>query len=134
MVTSTDYLDVRSKLNATTSSSNYNPYYDVTGGGVITSTDYLDVRSRLNNTLPTNAPGPQDSGVGSLGSADDADLGGVMLAVVEGSTSQTGSGSRDSGQQPVVGQQLRHDGERQFAGRLHRRLGRSERFVIEQLF
>ena len=60
VVNSTDYLDVRAKNNTTSSSTNYNPYYDVTGAGIINSTDYLDVRARNNNTLPSNAPWPAD--------------------------------------------------------------------------
>ena len=84
------------------------------GAGVINSTDYLDVRARNNNTLPANAPGPQDSGVGSLGSDDAADVGGAMLAVQEGSTSQIGA-TGDGGEQPDIGQQQRGlDGECRF--------------------
>ena len=103
VVNSTDYLDVRAKNNTTSSSTNYNPYYDVTGAGIINSTDYLDVRARNNNTLPANAPGPQDSGVGSLGSDDAADVGGAMLAVQEGSTSQIGATPATAGSNQTSG-------------------------------
>ena len=103
VVNSTDYLDVRAKNNTTYTSTNYNPYYDVTGAGIINSTDYLDVRARNNNTLPANAPGPQDSGVGSLGSDDGADVSGAMLAVQEGSTSQTGATPATAGSNQTSG-------------------------------
>ena len=92
-VNSTDYLDVRGKVGNSTASTAYSPYYDVLGTGSINSTSYLDVRSRVGNsqTASLNAPGPQDSAVGGLTtSGDDADLSGAMLAVEEGSTSQTG--------------------------------------------
>jgi hypothetical protein len=95
-VNTTDYLDVRAKVNNTTASSNYTPYYDVLGTGTINTTSYLDVRARTNQaqTASSNAPGPQDSGVGGLTTTgDDADLTGAFLAVQEGSTSQTGGGT-----------------------------------------
>jgi hypothetical protein len=95
-VNTTDYLDVRAKVNNTTASSNYTPYYDVLGTGTINTTSYLDVRARTNQaqTASSNAPGPQDSGVGGLTTTgDDADLTGAFLAVQEGSTSQTGGGA-----------------------------------------
>ncbi len=49
-VNTTDYLDVRAKVNQTTASSNYTPYYDVLGTGVINTTSYLDVRARVNQS------------------------------------------------------------------------------------
>ena len=103
IVNSTDYLDVRAKNNTSYTSTNYNPYYDVAGAGIINSTDYLDVRARNNNSLPSNAPGPQTSGVGSLGSDDAADVGGAMLAVQEGSTSQTGATPATAGSNQTSG-------------------------------
>ena len=96
IVNSTDYIDVKNKVNNTTASSNYTPYYDVLGVGAINSTSYIDVKNRVNNsqTPSSNAPGPQDSGVGGLTTTgDDADLTGAMLAVQEGSTGQTGGGA-----------------------------------------
>ncbi len=94
-VNSTDYLDVKNKVNQNTSSANYTPYYDVAGSGSINSTSYLDVKNRVGQSqaASSNAPAPQDSGVGGLTtSGDDADLTGAMLAVQEGSTGQTGGG------------------------------------------
>ena len=96
IVNSTDYIDVKNKVNNTTASSNYTPYYDVLGVGAINSTSYIDVKNRVNQsqTPSSNAPGPQDSGVGGLTTTgDDADLTGAMLAVQEGSTGQTGGGA-----------------------------------------
>ena len=95
-VNSTDYLDVKNKVNQNTSSANYTPYYDVAGSGSINSTSYLDVKNRVGQSqaASSNAPAPQDSGVGGLTtSGDDADLSGAMLAVQEGSTGQTGGGA-----------------------------------------
>ena len=93
IVNSTDYIDVKAKVNQTTASSNYTPYYDVLGAGAINSTSYLDVKNRVNQsqTPSSTAPGPQDAGVGGLTtSGDDADLTGAMLAVQEGTTTSTG--------------------------------------------
>ncbi len=95
-VNSTDYLDVIAKVNQSTSSSNYTPYYDVLGTGTINTTSYLDVRARVNDTQApsSTAPGPQDSQVGGLQTTgDDADLAGGMLAVLEGSTTSSSAGS-----------------------------------------
>ena len=83
-------------MNENTASTNYTPYYDVLGIGSINSTSYLDVKNRVgqSQTASSNAPGPQDSGVGGLTTTgDDADLTGAMLAVQEGSTGQTGGGA-----------------------------------------
>ena len=88
VVNSTDYLDVKGKVNQNTSSANYTPYYDVLGAGSINSTDYLDVKARVNNSLPSGAPGPQNTGVGGLSTNDD--LSSLALAVLDASSTATG--------------------------------------------
>jgi len=102
-VSSTMLSDVKGKQSGAASSSNYSPYYDVTGAGIINSADLSDVKARQNNSLPANAPTPQTSGVGSLGSDDAADVGGAMLAVQEGSTSQTGATPATAGSNQTSG-------------------------------
>ena len=92
-VNASDYLDVKAMVNQNTSGSNYTPYFDVLGSGAINASDYLDVQARVNQAQPPSsmAPSPRHSGVGSPATTDaDADLSGAMLAVQEGSTSQTG--------------------------------------------
>ncbi len=92
-VNSTDYLDVLAKVNQNTSSGNYSPYFDVMGTGAINTTSYLAVQARVSQTeAPSSTtPSPRHSGMGGPATTDAAaDLSGAMLAVQEGSTSQTG--------------------------------------------
>ena len=95
---------MRQSLNELTTNTRFNPYYDVTGAPLIDSTDYVDVRARLNDLLPSAAPSPQTSEVGSLGTTgDDADVGGLMLAVQEAAITSPGTGSSAGTASSVIG-------------------------------
>ena len=77
-VTNLDYVLTRSQEGKTTTSTGYNPKYDVDGSGVIEVSDWQFVQGKLGNTLPTGSPAgvgndaPTTTGFDSVSISDDA--------------------------------------------------------------